>query len=498
MFSEELLKFNYEITGKLVASVKNTKAYSDLLNLLERETSFLPIDSKIGQRLWHLRNNVCYLPVCKICGAPVKYRGSITNGCNGYTNTCSRKCGSQFNSQNVLSKYGVVNYTQTDEYKEKTIATNNLKYGSDYYTQSNEYKEKCKNRSNSIPVKHHLLTDSSYARLSNKRYLYWLHHTRKYSCQAIGAIVGVCGATVLKYLRMHNISLITGSSSSYERIITDYLDSLGIEYVTNTKKIISPYELDIYIPSLKIGIEIDGLYWHSFDKKGSQYHLNKTKLCNDLDIRLIHIFENEIYENLELVQSRIANALFKNTHKIYARKCVIKEVSSGDSRDFLNKNHIQGYVFSKIRIGLYHDDNLVSLMTFGSPRFNKRYEYELIRFCNLSYVSVVGGASRLYKSFLREYNPVSVISYSDIRWNTGNLYERLGMVHLRDSAPNYWYFKKDAGIFKLFNRVKFQKHKLKNMLIEYNENDTEWENMRMNGYNKIYDCGNMVYGINYD
>ena len=183
------------------------------------------------------------------------------------------------------------------------------------------------------------------------------------------------------------------------------------------------------------------------------------------------------------------------SERIYARKCTVKEVSSKEAKEFLEKNHLQGACNSKVNIGLYSGNTPVSLMTFGKPRYNKQYEWELLRFCNALNTSVIGGAGKLLSYFVKTYNPSSILSYANLRWSTGNLYEKLGFTLKGTSSPNYFYFNED---FILHSRIEFQKHKLKDKLENFDPSLTESENMYNNGYRKIYDCGNLVYEMKLD
>jgi hypothetical protein len=131
------------------------------------------------------------------------------------------------------------------------------------------------------------------------------------------------------------------------------------------------------------------------------------------------------------------------------------------------------------------------IKTVGETRFSKKYEWEMIRFCNKKYITVVGGASKLLKYFERQYKPKSIISYADKRYSNGNLYNKLGFTFSHNSNPNYWYFKN--GTFNLYSRIIFQKHKLKNLLELFDKNKSETQNMIDNNYLIIFDCGNMVF-----
>jgi hypothetical protein len=129
-------------------------------------------------------------------------------------------------------------------------------------------------------------------------------------------------------------------------------------------------------------------------------------------------------------------------------------------------------------------------MTFGKSRYNKAYEYELLRFANKCNINVIGGFSKLLKYFITTYSPKSIITYADRRFSNGNVYEKNNFTFLHNSKPNYYYTKYDKH---LYSRVVFQKHKLNNKLEVFNSELTEWENMQLNNYDRIWDCGNKVY-----
>ena len=118
----------------------------------------------------------------------------------------------------------------------------------------------------------------------------------------------------------------------------------------------------------------------------------------------------------------------------------------------------------------------------------------MLRFCSKIGYHVVGGAGKLLKHFERSYKPKSLVSYADRRWSQGKLYKALGFKLDHASSPNYWYWK---NINQLESRIKYQKFKLKNILDVFDESKTEVENMKANGYHRIFDCGNIVFVKNY-
>jgi len=246
-------------------------------------------------------------------------------------------------------------------------------------------------------------------------------------------------------------------------------------------------EIDLYLPDLMIAFEFNGLFWHSNQFKEKNYHLNKTKDCLNSNISLIHIWEDNWIYKKDIIKSMILNKIGMSK-KIGARKCTISEVSNKECREFLNRNHIQGFLGSKIKLGLYHCDELVSLMTFGNLRkplgqSTKEGDYELLRFCNKLGYSIVGGASKLFSYFLKTYLPIKIISYSDSSRGIGSLYTNLGFYFIGDTDPNYYYI--IDGIRK--HRFNFRK----DILVREgnNPNLSESKIMENKGIRKIFDCG---------
>lgn len=398
---------------------------------------------------------------------------------NKSKNTLLKKYGVDHNSKiksiiekrkkTSLNKYGTENPSQSDIIKNRTRETNLKKYGVEYTNQIH-------------------ISKKSLELLHNKKWLQNQHHGLKHSCTEIAKILNVYYGTVISYLNKHEIELKNYFSSSPEKEIIDFIDNINIQ--NNTRSIVPPYELDIYIPDYKLAIEYNGLYWHG--KHDRNYHLNKTKRCAENGIQLLHIFENEWIDPIKQdIWKSIINGKLGRNNRIFARKTEVKEITDNKLvRQFIDNNHLQGHVGSSIKIGLFYEDELVSLMTFGKTRFSKKYEWEMIRFCNKKFISVIGGASKLYKYFSRNYKPKSVISYANRRYSNGNLYNKLGFKFSHFSKPNYWYFKNNQ---KLYNRIMFQKHKLKNLLEYYDSNKSEIENMLENKYLRIFDCGNIIF-----
>ena len=285
------------------------------------------------------------------------------------------------------------------------------------------------------------------------------------------------------------------SISNEEKEISEFLKALCKDEIvmTSNRELIKPLELDILIPSRNIAVEFDGMYWHSEENKPQNYHLNKTNLCEAKGIQLVHIFENEWLYKRRIVESRLKNLLGIYDQIVFARKCEVREVRPSDSMDFQEENHIQGAIGAKVHLGLYFNNEIVALMTFGKSRFNKKAEWELLRFCNKLGYHIPGAAGKLLRHFEKNWHPKSLISYADRRWSQGKLYKALGFKLDHISKPDYWYIDTTSDFWTLQSRFHFQKHKLPKILKKFDPNLSEVENMLANNYRRIFDCGNLVF-----
>ena len=391
--------------------------------------------------------------------------------------TCLEKYGDENynnpekNKQTCLERYGVDNIRKYNLFKEKVRQTQ-------YKNHFNMISNLCKTK-NITP----LFAENEYFGYDYKnKYLFQCNNCKKefetnvYCPNRI--FCEVCNPEDVNTL---------------ETELFNYVNSIiptNIIIKRNDRTILMGKELDIYIPFKKIAIELDGLYWHSENGTGIKkyYHLNKYKSCIYHGIRLIHIFEDEWALNKDIVKSILKNIFGYIDVKLFARNCIIKEINNDEKNNFLINNHLQGKDNSSIKYGLYYNDELVSVMTFGKSRFDKSIEFEMYRYCNKTGISIIGGASKLFSHFIKDYSPKSIVSYNDIRYFDGMVYKTLGFEFIKNTLPNYWYIEKDYK--SLINRIAFQKHKLKKLLPIFDENLTEWENMKANGYDRIWDCGN--------
>lgn len=283
--------------------------------------------------------------------------------------------------------------------------------------------------------------------------------------------------------------------SKSENEIYEYCCSLvGKENVIQSEhNIIKPHEIDIYIPSLKIGIEYNGLRWHSEEfGKDRYYHITKTLACEEKGVRLIQIFEDEYEFSKNLVLSKIKHILGKdeNLKKVYARKCRINEISFETAKSFLKQNHIQGCSKSTVYLGCFNEDNIIAVMTFKQEKYNK---WELTRFASDISIHCIGVAGKLFSYFIKTYKPNEVKSFADRRWTSPikNLYTEIGFKLEKKLAPDYRYYSRNAKHIR-YHKFGFRK---KTLYKKYGLplTMTESEMAKELGYSKIWDCGLLKY-----
>jgi len=249
-------------------------------------------------------------------------------------------------------------------------------------------------------------------------------------------------------------------------------------------------ELDIYIPDLKLAFEFNGVYWHNEVNKDNNYHLNKTEECEKLGIQLIHIWEDDWLYKQDIVKSLILNKLVKIDNMIYSKDCEIKEIIDNKLLiEFLDTNYIQGYICSKIKIGLFYNNELISLMSFCKSRtiISDENEYDILLHCSKLNTNIIDSELSLFNYFIKIYNPNKINRIVDRSFGHDKVYKDLGFNFINKTEPNYYYV--IDGIRQ--NKFNYTKNKL--IKEGYDSNKTEHEIMLDRKIYRIYDSGNLIY-----
>lgn len=475
-------------------------------------------DKKHIERLYLYYNND-KSGICPTCKKPTKFR----NFNLGYYKYCSSACVSKNDTikqrkiETCLKNYGVDNPSKSNIIQQCKIKTNNEKFGENWYVDRTKaiqtmiekygvkYPMQCEDIKNKLEynnlkkygVKYPLQLKSTQKKSrQTKLKLYGNEYynnpekmkstcLERYGKEYYNNWERAKQTRIERYGENTYKRHIQPIDTSIETYIKKLLDEHNIAYIPGNRTILNGLELDVYIPDKKIGIECNGCYWHSDKYKDKKYHYNKRKLCDNLGIQLITIWEDQIMTKPKIVSSLILSKLGIYKERIYARKCYIKEITSLESSKFLNDNHLQGNIHSKIRYGLFYKNELVSVMTFGSSRRctnSQDKTWELYRYCCKLNTQVVGGASKLFMHFIKNIHPNKIISFSSNDISEGKLYKMLNFT-FETSSISYWYIKNNIR----YHRYNFTKSKLVGM--GYDEKKTEFQIMDELKYYRIFDSG---------
>lgn len=371
----------------------------------------------------------------------------------------------------MFKKYGVKSPSQSNEVKEKIKQTNLERYGVENVFQSEEVKEKIKETINKKYSVNNVMQNTDFS-----------HKQNEAASKTILEKYGV------EYFCLHPDcqKSSSGSNSKPNKKFENMLKN--IEY--KREYVIDNRSFDFKVENTLIEIDPSITHNSTFGYKSKKpmdknYHLEKSRLAIKNGYRCIHIFDWDD-------ANKVINTL-KPKNKIYARKCEIREVNKVDTDLLLNENHFQGTCTGQsIRLGLYYNDNLIQIMTFGKPRYNNNYEYELVRLCTVSSYYVVGGAEKLFKHFIKTYNPKSIVSYCDYAKFSGDVYLRLGFKLVKHNSPTkHWYNLKTKKHFtETIVNAQGVDHLLKT---NYGKGASNDELMIKNGFIEVYDCGQLRY-----
>ena len=465
-----------------------------------------PSNISFQEKIYWYYNGINTYPLCPVCKTNhLKFKTLFS----GYQNTCSIKCKNLSpdikakTKSTMIDRYGVENAFQSDEIKNRIKQTNLEKYGYEVPSKSDEIKSKArlKIKANFLN-KHPDILDVQYGSGQIATI---------YKCKCFNENCNKCAEKTFEIDSLHywvrknnNILLCPkllpiqpyhSEGTSLELFVRNILDKHNIDYIKNDKKILDGSELDIYIPDKKLAIECNGIRWHSDLYKDNLYHYKKYTDCANHNIKLITIWEDQVILKPNIIESIILSKLGIYKVRIGARACQIKEVSKKIAEKFASDNHIQGYINSSVRLGLYYQDELVSIMLFskrksGMGKYNNdTNSWELTRFCNKLHTQVIGGASKLFTFFIKKYKYSEIISYASHDISNGDIYNNLNFRLNNITKTSYWYI--DKNTMTRYHRLNFSKKQL--VKRGYDENKTEFQIMNSLNYYRIYDTGQSKY-----
>jgi hypothetical protein len=439
--------------------------------------------------------------------------------------------------ESSLKKYGTEHPTQSAIVKEKAKNTNQEKYGVDYFSQTKEWQDKTKaasqqnfgtdNPAQSDVVKDKMkqtnqekygvdyalqnpdsiqkLKDTCVERYGKENYSQTLEYREKYRTTCLERygveyplqneriFLKSIATKIAKYGRAFGLQ---GKTKTQDEI-QQWLNSYGYNFQSN-HSLLKGKEIDLYDDMLKIGIEFCGLYWHnecSPEPRLRSYHYNKYKQCKDQNVRLLTIFEDEWALRNNQCKDFILSLMNICTSKIMARKCSVDMVSNKECALFCEDNHIQGKTHSKVCFGLFYNNEMIGVVSLAQHhRQSDKHQIVLNRICFKSGVQVIGGAGKLLaacKSWCKNNNYATIITWSDNRWSEGNMYSKLNFSLDTDLPPDYSYVDTKQRI-----RVSKQSCKKSNTQCPPDMTEKKW--LLNNGLARIWDCGKKRWICNVD
>lgn len=510
--------------NKLRESWIRSNYNSEYLKIKEFQSKYKFNDLKFSNVIYNYINNIIDIPKCFFCK---KENKRFIGFKEGYNDFCSKKCAAKFSKpdsikkrkENTFNKFGVDHTSQLESVKEKQKNTNINKYGFKSPTLNISIREKQEETMlMKYGVKYTGNSDYLMSKVFDKRFNKYKESIYKtyYDLNIIDIIkegelkikCDICNKEYIiktDFLRLRHLRYkvapctFCNPNNSYkytgQNEIYEFLQQKNLNIVRNERNILNGKEIDIYLPDLKIGIEFNGLYWHSSLFKDKLYHLDKKNKCENVGVNLIHIWEDDWILKKDIIKSRLLNIIGITPNKIWARNCKIIEIDNKTAKFFLEENHLQGFIYSSYNLALTFNDEIVSLMTFGKFRrslgmSNIENSWELYRFCNKINFNVVGSFNKLLSFFENNKNPKSLLTYANKDWsNNDNIYSKSGFELISCTPVNYWYF--DNRYIKRYHRFSFRKDKL--IKEGYDKTKTEKQIMMEKGYNTIYDCGSLKY-----
>lgn len=518
---------------------RKIKANADLISSLEQQFGSCATKTELVYKVFYGADaNKC------VCGKPTRfiswtkgYAGYCSDACAKRSNEVKRKrvesikktVQERYGVDNVLrlpdvrhkiaettkSRYGVDNYTKSDAFKQKVRLTAERKYQQDHHLKDNKIREKIRATMlqkyggettlqskilrakviNTMLQRYGSATTWQSPSLIHKLHD-WQKSRYENKVRSFAAIESIdddiinvtheCGAKIqLKYfspIKCPSCKI----SSIPEQEVFEFVNSIVNDAVRNDRKIIAPKEIDIFIPSYNLGLEINGAYWHH-DKTEKTSLLQKSQLAAEKGITLLHFWDYEWINKRNIVENLIKAALGKFDKRIAARKTEVKTIPSKLSINFLDEHHLHGAAKAKHHFGLFYENELVAVLLLNKPRFNNTADLEVVRLCYKPGIQIIGGLSKLLEFSRKQLKYTSLFSYVDLRISTGKGFEAAGFTEIGHTLPGYVWFHKKVGEVK---RHLTMKHRLHRLLEEPNLQLTEDENMRLAGFLKLFDCGN--------
>jgi len=394
----------------------------------------------------------------------------------------------------AIEKYDVENVFQAEEIKEKIKHTNLEKYGVERPSKCEEIKKrirktfldkygvenpmhlgKVKQKISDNCLKKYGVTHhneyhvKNYKKYNNKKFVKETFvNGYVFDYISFCEYFNVSSSTAFKKIKQFDIKYKKRQNSLLENKLKEFVSNY-VSIISNDRNVLEGKELDIYIPERNVAIEINGDYWHSeLNGKNSEYHLVKTEICEEKNIRLIHVFENEINNKNHIVKSMILSLIGIYEKVIDAKDCEIIQISSDKAKRFFDSYHIEGFAYSDINLCLVKNEEYVSVMSFKSV---SNGFWELVKYCDKLNDKIENSFETMLDYFVKFYFPTKIHHYLNRRFFNGFLLKKAGFNVIKKEEPEKLFLTKTRII---------------------REKEQEFLNIG-EPYHISWDCGNFLY-----
>lgn len=472
-------------------------------------TDLLP-NTNISEAIFCYINNITEKPVCKSCSEPVNfknfnhgYREFCSNLCVNKSNSLNKKFSTKisvsrknkFNDEYYIQKYGYSKVGDKFLYHGNLIDRNKLLRIMKFDVEDTKKSfidnwEKVRYKTTEdwtrlyfpLVYKEISLITTKPASFQQKKFMYindvkeipkctiCNKKARSFNYSSFNFNLTCCSYNCIK------------STSMLEKDVHRFVASIYKGEI-NTNFRIDNNEIDIYMPDINFGIEVNGIYWHSEKYKDKDYHINKKNFFVGKGIDIFYVWEDDWLKSKMLLQSMISNKLGLS-ERIFGRKCKLQQVTYQEAKVFHQLNHLRGYSIASKHYGLYYQNRLVSCMSIGKSRYDKN-SFEIIRFSTEKNINVLGGFSKILKHISEHLKDCTLVSYADADFSNGKVYYKTGFVYEGFTGVGFHWFKDGVrysrqSLWKVAKGVKDQDNYLRSL-----------------GYVKVWNCGNYKFSKKY-
>lgn len=222
---------------------------------------------------------------------------------------------------------------------------------------------------------------------------------------------------------------LVGVDSSHIQLLSVFAEEIGFSFDATTGIISNDSISVLVIPNSE--------HFCKYRFLARDFHRSSDSL------RPLIFFLDELLLKRDLIKSMVSAKLGNLVgNRVGARECAVAKLDSRSALQFFNENHISGHVTGELYLGLEHQSQLVAAISMRRP-FTTKYPSttEIARFSVLKEHVVSGGFGKLLAAVRSEFGSKyqKVLSYCDMRYGNGHVYDMNGFSEIGRTDPDYCY-----------------------------------------------------------